>query len=67
MTRSTSYFLLRAYEHVVSVAGALAITLLLLVTVNAHAETPNKLTPSVSVLVPTVTVLVPSVTIEVVE
>lgn len=66
MTRSTIGFLHRAYEHAVSGAGALAITLLLLVTVNAQAATPRK-TPSVSVLVPTVTVLVPSVTIEVVE
>lgn len=67
MTRTTYNFLRRAYEHVVSGAGALAITLLLLVTVNAQAATPRKLTPSVTVLVPTVTVLVPSVTIEVVE
>jgi len=67
MTRITSGFLRRTYEHLVSGAGALAITLLLLVTVNAHAETSHRLTPSVSVLVPTVTILVPSVTIEVVE
>jgi len=66
MTRTTSGFLHRTYEHLVSGAGAVAITLLLLVTVNAQAATPRK-TPSVTVLVPTVTVLVPSVTIEVVE
>ena len=67
MTRSNVGLLQRAYEHTVSGAGALAITLLCLVTVNAHAETLRRATPSVSVLVPTVTVLVPSVTIEVVE
>jgi len=66
MTRLASEFLRHTYEHVVSGAGALVVTLLLLVTVNAQAAVPHK-TPSVSVLVPTVTVLVPSVTIEVVE
>jgi hypothetical protein len=62
MTRNTSSLLRRAYEHFVASVAALAVTGLMLVSVNAHAA--NALKPSVSILVPTVEVLVPSVTIE---
>ena len=64
MTRSIEFLLHRAYEHFVSSAGAIVITVLLLVSVDARAANHATLTPSVSILVPTVTVLVPTVTIE---
>jgi hypothetical protein len=66
MTRSIDYLLHRAYEHFVSSAGAILITVLLLVSVDARATNHAAPTPSVSILVPSVTVLVPTVTIEVV-
>jgi hypothetical protein len=54
MTRTSSAFLLRrAYEHLSSGVAAVALTLLFLLTVNAHAGN-SMLTPSVSILVPTV-------------
>jgi hypothetical protein len=67
MTRSIEFLMHRAYEHFVSSAGAIVITILLLVSVDARAANHGTLTPSVSILVPTVTVLVPTVTIEPVE
>ncbi|HEU4591352.1 MAG TPA: hypothetical protein VFS13_10610 [Steroidobacteraceae bacterium] len=65
MTRNISFLLRRAYERLVASVAALAVTGLMLVSVNAHAATALK--PSVSILVPTVEVLVPSVTIELVN
>ena len=67
MTRSIAYLLHRASEHLVSSAGAIVMTVLLLVSVDARAANHAALTPSVSILVPTVTALVPTVTIEAVE
>ena len=67
MTRSIEFLLHRAYEHFVSSAGAILITVLLLVSVDARAANHGTLKPSVSILVPTVTVLVPSVTIEAID
>ena len=64
MTSHIAFLLRRAYEHTVASVGALVLTALLLVTVDARAATPHSLKPSVTVLVPTVEVLVPSVTIE---
>jgi hypothetical protein len=66
MTRSNSVFLLRrVYEHVVASIGALAVTALLVASVNAHAaDTSQDVAADVT---PTVTILVPSVTIEPVE
>jgi hypothetical protein len=64
MTTKFAFLLRRAYEHLVASVGAIALTALLLVSVDARAATTRSLTPSVTVLVPTVTVLVPSVTIE---
>ena len=64
MTRSIEFLLHRAYEHFVSSAGAILITVLLLVSVDARAANRAALTPSVSILVPTVELLVPTVTIE---
>ena len=64
MTRSIEFLLHRAYEHLVSSAGAIVMTVLLLVSVDARAASHATLKPSVSILVPTVEVLVPSVTIE---
>jgi hypothetical protein len=64
MTRSIEFLLRRAYEHFVSCAGAILMTTLLLVTVDARAANRVAPTPSVSILVPTVEVLVPTVTIE---
>jgi hypothetical protein len=64
MTRSIEFLLHRAYEHFVSSAGAVLITVLLLVSVDARAANHATLTPSVSILVPTVELLVPTVTIE---
>jgi hypothetical protein len=67
MTRSIEFLLHRAYEHFVSSAGAIVITVLLLVSVDARAASHAAPTPSVSILVPTVEVLVPTVTIEAVD
>jgi hypothetical protein len=54
MTRTSSDFLLRrAYEHVTASAAAIALTALILMTVNAHAGS-RSLTPSVTIQVPTV-------------
>jgi hypothetical protein len=54
MTRTSSDFLLRrAYEHLTASAAAIALTALILMTVNAHAGT-RSLTPSVTIQVPTV-------------
>jgi hypothetical protein len=64
MTRSIEFLLRRAYEHFVSCAGAILMTTLLLVTVDARAANCVAPTPSVSIQVPTVEVLVPTVTIE---
>lgn len=64
MTRNISYLMRRAFERLVASIAAVALTAMLLVSVDARAETHRTLTPSVTVLVPTVTVLVPSVTIE---
>jgi len=63
MTTKFAFLLRRAYEHLVASVGALAVTALILVSVDARAAS-HALKPSVTVLVPTVTVLVPSVTIE---
>lgn len=67
MTRSIEFLMHRAYEHFVSSAGAILITVLLLVSVDARAANHAAPTPSVSILVPTVTVLVPTVTVEAVD
>ena len=57
MTRSNSVFMLRrAYEHLVAGVGALALTALVLVSVETHAAAARSVTPSVSILVPTVTI-----------
>jgi hypothetical protein len=54
MTRTSSAFLLRrAYEHLTASAAAVALTALILMTVNAHAGN-RPLTPSVTIQVPTV-------------
>jgi hypothetical protein len=57
MTRLNFDFMLRrAYEHFVASAGAIAVTVLLLMSVDARAETHRSLTPSVTILVPTVAI-----------
>jgi hypothetical protein len=60
MIRSNSAFLLRrAYEQLVASIGALAVTALLVASVNAQAESASPdpvVTPSVTILVPTVTI-----------
>ena len=67
MTRTNSAFLLRrASERALASLAALALTVLMLFSVNAQAATPapsvteDTLTPSVSILVPTVTIEVVS-------
>jgi hypothetical protein len=67
MTRNIPYLMRRAVERLVASVAAIALTAMLLVSVDARAATPRDLTPSVEVLVPTVTVLVPTVTIEAVH
>jgi hypothetical protein len=67
MTRNISYLIRRAVERLVASIAAVALTAMLLVSVDARAATQRDLKPSVEVLVPTVTVLVPTVTIEAVE
>jgi hypothetical protein len=65
MTRSSSAFLLqRAYEHATASAGALALTVLMVLTVDARAAGNRVVTHSVSIEVPTVSIEVPTVTIE---
>lgn len=58
MTHPNSVYLLRrAYEKVVATLGALAVTALVLASVDTQAATPREdVTPSVSILVPTVTI-----------
>jgi hypothetical protein len=46
----------RAYQHLVAGIGALALTALVLFSVETHAATSRTLTPSVTILVPTVTI-----------
>jgi hypothetical protein len=67
MTRNISHLARRALERLVASVAAIALTAMLLVSVDAGAATQRVLTPSVEVLVPTVTVLVPTVTIEAVN
>ena len=55
MTRSSYYMLRRAYQSLVAGVGALALTGLMLVSVETHAATPL-VKPSVTILVPTVTI-----------
>ena len=56
MNRLSSAFLLRrAYEHLTASAAAIALTVLAVMTVNAHAASGNRtLNPSVTIQVPTV-------------
>ena len=57
MTRSNFVFVLRrASERVVASVGALALTAVMLMSVNTQAASPNGLKPSVTILVPTVTI-----------
>ena len=62
MTRSNSAFLLRrAYEHLVASIGALAVTALMVASVDAQAANPDQtvargVTPSVTILVLSVTI-----------
>jgi hypothetical protein len=46
----------RAYQHLVAGIGALALTSLVLFSVETHAATPRTVTHSVTILVPTVTI-----------
>jgi hypothetical protein len=54
-TSNFALVLRRAHEHLIASAAAIALTAILLVSVNAHAAT-RALTPSVTILVPTVTI-----------
>lgn len=63
MTLSYDFMLRRAYEHFVSSLGAIALTALLLVSVDTRAAS----LPQTHSLTPSVTILVPTVTIEAVE
>jgi hypothetical protein len=65
-TNSSEFMLRRAYEHFVASLGAIAVTSLLLASVNAHA-TMDVTTTTNSTLKPSVTILVPTVTIETVD
>ena len=67
MTRSDSseFMLRRAYERFVASLGAIAVTSLLLASVNAHAT--MDVTTTTTTLQPSVTILVPTVTIETVD
>jgi len=66
MTRSNSVFLLRrVHEHVVASLGALAVTALMVASVDAQAANPR--VADTTAVTPSVTILVPSVTIEPVE
>jgi hypothetical protein len=67
MTRSNVDFLLRrAYEKSTACAAALALTTVLMLSVNASAATRPAVSGSVEILTPSVEILVPTVTIEVV-
>jgi hypothetical protein len=50
----------RAHEHLIASVAAIALTTLMVASVNAHAQmqaqTHSSLTPSVTILVPTVTI-----------
>jgi hypothetical protein len=46
----------RAHEHVIASAAAVAVTVAMLLSVNAHAANHTSVTPSVTILVPTVTI-----------
>lgn len=57
MSRSSlAYLLHRAHEHLIASVGAIAITAVMLLSVNAHASSNSSLTPSVTILVPSVTI-----------
>jgi hypothetical protein len=57
MSRSSfAHLLHRAHEHLIASVAAVAITAVMLLSVNAHAETRGSLTPSVTILVPSVTI-----------
>jgi hypothetical protein len=57
MTDTSFDFLLRrAYEHFTASAAAIAITALLLLSVNAEAASYTAAKPTVTILVPTVTI-----------
>jgi hypothetical protein len=57
MSRSSlAYLLHRAHEHLIASVAAIAITTVMLLSVNAHAATHGSLTPSVTILVPSVTI-----------
>jgi hypothetical protein len=57
MTRSNYVFVLRrASQRVVASVGALALTTLMLMSVNTQAASPHGLKPSDTLLVPTVTI-----------
>ena len=59
MFRSKSVSLLRrAHEHLLSSVAAIAVTTVMLASVNTHAATRDALNlkPSVTILVPTVTI-----------
>jgi hypothetical protein len=53
MTRMSSAFVRRAYEHVTASLAAIVLTTLAVMTVNAHAGN-RTVTPSVTIQVPTV-------------
>ena len=56
-THTHDFLLRRVYEHFVSSLGAVALTALLLVSVDSRAAgMQHTLTPSVTILVPTVTI-----------
>jgi len=57
MSRSSlAYLLHRAHEHVIASVAAIAITAVMLLSVNAHAASRGSVTPSVTILVPSVTI-----------
>jgi hypothetical protein len=46
----------RAHEHVIAGIAAIAITVVMLMSVNAHAAARDSFKPSVTILVPSVTI-----------
>lgn len=57
MFRPKSVSLLRrAHEHLIASVAAIAVTAVMLMSVNTHAATRTVLKPSVTILVPTVTI-----------
>jgi uncharacterized protein (DUF2252 family) len=57
MTRSHfASMLRRAHEHLIASAAAVAITAIMLLSVNTHAAARVSVTPSVTILVPQVTI-----------